>query len=128
MKSLAALFVIASICLWSTGNCLPVSSEESDEIRLPLNPTLSDLQRERQRFVLELKEIERDVDENLFEKDFSDVRKELRKLELVIWPRLLQLNERILKDPTGNTDVERRLQGELQQIANRIKTKAGPHA
>ena len=84
----------------------------------------------RQRYIYEIAEIERDIDEDLFERDYSDVREELYKFEHRVWPRVVELNERILKEKSANPTVaetERKLQANLKQTADRIRSKAGRH-
>ena len=105
-------------------------SAESYEKDFPLNPTLNDFESQRQRYIYEIADIERDIDENLSERDYSDVREELHKFEHRVWPRVVELNERILKEKSADpsaAEAERKLQAGLKQTADRIRSKAGRH-
>lgn len=104
----------------------PISLEDvgsSEEVTVPLTP-----EQTRQRLMKYMRELEREIDEDLYEKDYVDVQSSLFKLNNRLWPQLINLSDKIyysLLDDPKLIEREHKIRLGLKRDVARLHFKAG---
>lgn len=115
--------------LWSSEIFDPISIEvdddSSEEVFVPLT-----LEQTRARLVRYMRELEREIEEDVFENDFHDVQSSLYKLNTRVWPKMIELSDRIydnllLADDATALEREHKLRLGLKRDVARIRFKTG---
>ncbi|KZS16703.1 uncharacterized protein LOC116927141 [Daphnia magna] len=113
--------------LWSSEDFDPVSVEDdsSEEVVVPIT-----LEQARVRLMRYMRELERDIEEDIFENDYLDVQSSLYKLNNRVWPKMVYLSDQIYDNLLLANDVkalerEHKIRVGLKRDVARIRFKTG---
>jgi hypothetical protein len=112
--------------LWSAEDSVEVDDDDSsEEVRAPL--TLDQI---RSKLTSYMGELEREIEEDVFEKDFLDVQSSLFKLNNKVWPKLAAVSDKIyyqilLANDTEALEREHWIRQGLKRDVSRMRFKAG---
>lgn len=108
----------------------PVSLEvldvdSSEEVQVPLT-----LEQIRTKLMSDLGELEREIEEDIFENDFLDVQSSLFKLNNKVWPKLVAVSDKIyyqilLANDTEALEREHWIRTGLKRDVSRMRFKTG---
>ena len=109
----------------STEDLLPMSIEmvdSSEEVFLPLTN-----EQTRLRLMKYMRKLEREMDEDILENDFLDIQSALFKLNNKLWPKMVDVSEKIFHTLNDVKAIERenKLRDGLRQDVARLRFKAG---
>lgn len=114
--------------LFSVEDFDPISLEDvdsSEEVQVPLT-----LEQIRTKLMRDLGELERDIEEDIFENDFLDVQSSLFKLNNKVWPKLVAVSDKIyyqvlLANDTEALEREHWIRTGLKRDVSRMRFKTG---
>jgi hypothetical protein len=113
--------------LWSTEDpvSIEVTDNSSEEMVVPL--TLDQI---RSKLMNDMKELERDIEEDIFENDFLDVQSSLFKLNNKVWPKMVAVSDKIyygilLANDTQALEREHLVRQALKTDVARMRFKTG---
>lgn len=114
--------------LFSVEDFNPISLEDvdsSEEVQVPLT-----LEQIRTKLMRDLGELERDIEEDIFENDFLDVQSSLFKLNNKVWPKLVAVSDKIyyqvlLANDTEALEREHWIRTGLKRDVSRMRFKTG---
>ncbi|XP_046448290.1 uncharacterized protein LOC124197076 [Daphnia pulex] len=116
--------------LFSVEDFDPISLEvfdvdSSEEVQVPLT-----LEQIRTKLMRDLGELERDIEEDIFENDFLDVQSSLFKLNNKVWPKLVAVSDKIyyqilLANDTEALEREHWIRTGLKRDVSRMRFKTG---
>ena len=102
-----------------------VDDDSSEEVGIPLT-----LEQIRYKLMRYMKELEREIEEDIFENDFLDIQSSLFKLNNKVWPRMVAVSDRIydqvlLANDTQALEREDQIRQELKRDVSRMRFKTG---
>jgi hypothetical protein len=102
-----------------------VDDDSSEEVGIPLT-----LEQIRYKLMRYMKELEREIEEDIFENDFLDIQSSLFKLNNKVWPRMVAVSDRIydqvlLANDTQALEREDQISQELKRDVSRMRFKTG---
>ena len=113
--------------LWSTEDpvSIEVTDNSSEEMVVPLT-----LEQIRSKLMNDMKELERDIEEDIFENDFLDVQSSLFKLNNKVWPKMVAVSDKIyygilLANETQALEREHLVRQALKTDVARMRFKTG---